>query len=182
MARAALLVTFLFLTAGCLGATKGDPVVEEPDKLVFDEEWAEKALPFGEDHDHKNAAQHNFSTPNFKVLGWNPLISSHYGTSAGGYLCGDSADKGSRRISVVHGLSTDVALIIVDVTDPAKPQVLGELTMPNGGARDVAVTPDGKYVVLGTVGPKQAEKGGPPIRMMDADNVATWNSPCNAGP
>jgi hypothetical protein len=189
MARIAFLVPFVLVFAGCLG-TIGHPdqkalhrggAAELQHKLLFDPEWAEKAVPYGDTHNHKDATQHNFSTPNFNVLGWNPLISTRYGSSAGGYLCGDSADKGPRRLSVVHGLGTDVALIIVDVTDATKPQVVGELDMPTGGARDVAITPDGRYVVLGTVGPKQPEKGNP-IPPVHRDNVATWRSACNDGP
>jgi hypothetical protein len=182
MVRAPLLVALFLMTAGCLGATSPKiGTVDEAKALVFDEHWAELALPYGEDHDHKNAAQHNHSTPNFELLGWNPLVTDHYGTSAGGYLCGDSADRGSRRLSVVHGLGTDVALVVVDVTDPRNPQKLGELAMPNTGARDVAITPDGRYVLLGTTGAKQSEKN-PPIASGQAPAFATWDSPCNDGP
>src|SRR5688572_6993973 len=114
--------------------------------LEFRDDWAERAVPYS-DHDHHAPEEHQgLSTPNFEELGWDPLISEYYGRSAGGYLCGDSVDNGDRRLAAVHGISTDIAFELVDVTDATKPTVLGEFIMPRGASRDVALTPDGNFV------------------------------------
>jgi hypothetical protein len=178
-ARVSLAVCAVLVLGGCLGGPKGGKLPADARALTFDPNWAELAVPFGDGHDHKDPASHNHSTPNFKVAGWNPLLSTHYGTTPGGHLCGDSADGGSRRYSAVQGAG-DVGFILVDVTDGSRPQVVGEFVTPTSTTRDVALTPDGKYVVLGQSTPHAPEKGvpGAPI----AVGSATWRSQCNDGP
>ena len=174
------LVGALLLT-GCLNG----PTNPLSDKdvgaiLAFDPDWDEVALPQGDGHNHHDGVQHqNRSTPNFKLLGWNPLESVHYGHSRGGYLCGDAAGNAEKRYGVVHGLGTDIAFILVDVTDPAKPTVLGELAMPYAPARDVAITPDLRYIVIGSSAPRQPDK---PVPTAADALYAEWRSPCNDGP
>lgn len=167
------------LVAGCLG--KGPTLDPKGDALAsIDFEWAERALPFGEGHDHFNRTQHQgLSTANFETRGWNPLSTDHYGKPTGGNLCGDATQAGDRRYAVVHGFGSDVAFILVDVTNATNPQVVGELALPWTGARDVAITPDARYVVAGTAGAvRQPEK----LPLASATPGPTWNSPCNKGP
>jgi hypothetical protein len=136
--------------AGCLSdLAEGDgPDEAAGERLTFRADWAEHALPYS-DHDHHDAAQHQgLSTPNFKELGWDPLLTDYYGRSAGGYLCGDSVDTGERRLAAVHGYGTDVAFVLVDVTDGSAPKVVGEFIMPRAASRDVAITPDGNHVAI----------------------------------
>ncbi len=175
IATLALLTTAAL--AGCLAGDDGAPTGDgDGVTSTFHPEWAEHAVPFGEDHDHFDPAQHqNLSTPNFEVLGWNPLVSDHYGATAGGHLCGDATDAGDRRLAAVHSLQGDVAFVLVDVTDPAAPTVLGEFVTPMSGSRDIAITADGRHVVIAGTGPKQAEEGGP----VDADvPTAIWRDAC----
>lgn len=179
--------------AGCLdddgSATNGAP------PLQFRNDWAEVALPYG-DHDHYDPAQHRgLSTPNFQELGWDPLISEHYGRSAGGYLCGDSVVTGDRRLAAVHGIDTDVAFELVDVTDGSNPEVLGEFVLPRSASRDVALTPDGNHVAVAISDPDAGEANFfaqfgvstasfPDAReqALAAAGNAFWRSPCNDGP
>ena len=117
---AALLVAAL--VAGCLSPQE-TPTDEVPPDVPAD--WAALAVPF-EVHDHYDPLQHQgLSTDNFQELGWDPLVSGHYGRTAGGHLCGHSVDAGERRLGVVHGLGTDVAFVLVDVTDPPPPRPSG---------------------------------------------------------
>ena len=107
---------------------------------------------FGDDHDHRDWSQHvNMSTPNFELLGYDPLATDFYGgKSAGTYFCGGNATTAEgREITVITSLFSDVAFVIVDVTDPTRPTKLGEYVLEGVTHYDVDVTEDGKYVVLG---------------------------------
>lgn len=184
MSRTALLAAAL-LFAGCL--SNGGP--HKPADVSFHAEWSQLALPFGDDHDHANAAQHSgLTTPNFEVLGHDPLISEYYGQNAGGYICGDArATPDGRRIAAVESRS-NVGFALADVTDPAAPYWLGELVMENTYVYDLAVVPDGQHVVLVT---RQSTLDGvgniPPFAPDDAHRRAaetdapprmTWDTPC----
>jgi hypothetical protein len=153
------------LLAGCLAASPA------ASGLKFDPRWAEHALVGGEGHDHANATQHlNLSTPNFQVLGHDPMFSPFYGQAAGGTLCGDAAQgPDGRRIAAVESRSK-VGFALADVTDGAHPKWLGEVVMENTHVYDVAVVPDGRHVVLVTSGLENLPVR-PPVR-------AEWRTPC----
>ncbi len=147
-----LLATATF--AGCVDEGKeGDD--DAAGTLSFLADWHEQALVSGEGHDHADRTQHlDLTTPNFEILGHDPLISDHYGTTAYGYLCGDAqATVDGRRLAAVESRS-DVGFAIADVTDPLAPQWLGELVMQYTYVYDLAVVPDGKHVVLVTSEPQ----------------------------
>jgi hypothetical protein len=95
-------------------------------------------------------AHANLTTPNFHVLGYDPLLVPSQGNkSAGGYLCGEVAQRADgRKLAVVNSYTTDVAFVLVDVTDAAHPTPVGEYLVRGTHAYDVAMTPDGKHVVV----------------------------------
>jgi hypothetical protein len=113
--------------------------------------WWSRAVPAGEGHKHADPLQHqNLSTPNFQVLGWDPLVSGSLGTTATGMGCGGTGEtKEGRRIAVVHSISSEVAFVVADVTDPAHPKYLGDFYMPNAIVWDATVTPDGLHAIVG---------------------------------
>src|SRR5258708_6892715 len=101
--RALLLAGLLAvgLLAGCIA----------PTVPVRDPAWAVHAI-FGHalpadtggevprEHDHTNRSQHQgFSTPNFELLGHDPLLSPYFGATAGTGYCGDvsEAKPGARQ-------------------------------------------------------------------------------------
>lgn len=149
--RSALVVLVMLLTlvAGCIG--DNDQGTDDTVTTTFLSDWSERALPYSGDHDHADPKHHqNLTTPNFEILGHDPLISPHYGTTPFGYLCGDAGETlDGRRLAVVESRS-DVGFAIADITDPYAPQWLGELVMPRTYVYDLAVVPDGKHVVLVT--------------------------------
>lgn len=183
--------------AGCLNGNTDDGASTQ--LLTFPGDWSEQALAFAGNHNHANATQHaGLSTPNFNILGHDPLFSPHYGTTPYGYLCGDAATTiDGRRLAVVESRS-DVGFAIADVTDPIAPQWLGELIMPRTYVYDLAVVPDGRHAVLVTAdtkntvptlpvadargprqaGPAQLQIGSTP----DTENGRTpemlWRTPC----
>ena len=178
---------------GCLdgGDDAGDDGPGGPGvPLTFREDWAEHALQ--SDHDHYVPDEHqDLSTPNFQELGWDPLISEYYGRSAGGYLCGDAVDTGERRLAAVHGINTDVAFELVDVTNATQPTVLGEFIMPRGASRDVALTPDGNFVAVAITDPDAGPMpaaladfmaAAPDVGLARSSGQAMWRSSCNDGP
>ncbi len=120
-------------------------------KAPIQDNWAELLFIFGEGHDHKNFTHHReLTTPNFKVVGHNPLDTDYHGTPSGGYFCSDVSAKDGRALSVVHSWTSDVAFIISDVTDPMNPEKVGELAMANTHVYDLAISPDQRWVFLAT--------------------------------
>lgn len=121
--------------------------------IGFHPEWFELALPNGDEHNHRDLAQHtNLSTANFDVVGWDPLVTQYHGKAAGGYFCGDvSPKKGEQQLAVVHSWVSDVGFILLDISDPAEPRMLSEFLLENSHVYDLAITEDQGYVLLGTI-------------------------------
>jgi hypothetical protein len=181
---AALLVAAMLL-AGC-ASSDGDRDADLTP--VPSPSWATDALFLGADpeatdfvpdHDHNDRLIHQgFSTPNFELLGHDPLLSSYYRASAGTAWCGDVAKAGERRLAVVHSFSTDVALSVIDVTDPTLPTMVGELVLPYDFTYDVAIFEDGKYATLAG-NPDLATD--PPEGLLPNGNLpwaGTWRDAC----
>lgn len=138
--------------AGCLADPAPGPTGEGPETAAAaSADWARRALPYGSGHDHTDLAQHaGLTTPNFEVLGWDPLVTDEHGTTSGGYFCGGVGAAGERRIAFVNSFTTDVAFVAADVTDPARPEKIGELVLPRTHVYDMDVTPDAAFVLLAT--------------------------------
>lgn len=155
---ASLTIAAALLLSGCAQPEAGSDAVTklggvQRDALSVPEvraDWYEAALPFGTGHNHRDWEQHkDLSTPNFQVVGYDPLITDYYGTSPDGMACGEArTGPDGRRLAVVHSFYTDVAFVLFDVTDPTKPTKIGELAMANTHVYDVSITPDHKYVLL----------------------------------
>jgi hypothetical protein len=120
----------------------------------MDTSWAAKAIPpNGTNHDHRNWMDHvGLSTPNFHELGYEPLATSAYGNkTAGGYFCGGTATtKDGRKLDVISSYDTNVAFVLVDVTNPNHPVKVGEYQIDGTTHYDVDITPDGRHVLIGS--------------------------------
>jgi hypothetical protein len=164
--RVAIVLTLVLAVAGCLtdAGPEADPAsTQAPDVDDTTRQaqqasvapnatsgWAERALPDGPDHDHMDAGDHRQrSTPNMQVRGYDPLVTDHHDATSGDYYCGGKAELDDKTITVTHSFETDVALVVVDVSDPANPEKIGELALPNTHVWDVSVTDDGSYAILG---------------------------------
>lgn len=150
--RFPLLAALFLLAAGCVAPNTGTDDDGTPGEPIGDASWPSKIIVFGEGHDHRDWSQHvNMSTPNFQTLGYDPLNTEFYGDkSAGTYFCGGNATlEDGREITVISSLFSDVAFVVVDVTDPTKPTKLGEYVMEGVTHYDVDVSADGRYVVIG---------------------------------
>ncbi|MFA5861378.1 MAG: hypothetical protein WDA16_06740 [Candidatus Thermoplasmatota archaeon] len=139
------------LAAGCATPPTSNVNAASIDPETGLPEWVVRGVPAGEDHDHDDPMQHlGLSTPNFHEVGWDPLITDRYGTSATGMGCGGTGvTKEGRKLALVHTIATEVSLIVADITDPAHPQKLGEYLMPNAVIWDATITPDGKHALVG---------------------------------
>ncbi|HEX9816066.1 MAG TPA: hypothetical protein VGB18_03715 [Candidatus Thermoplasmatota archaeon] len=164
------------------GGTRG---LRAPGLVTYDpaipSDWFEIALPTGSEHNHRDASHHeNLSTLNFNIVGYNPLITDYYGRTAGDYFCGDQRELDGRRLSVVHSWGSDVAFVLADVTDPTKPEKIGELAMANTQVYDVSLTPDLNFVVMSTSpfdsGPDAPE--GVPPRESPTAPWGMWTDAC----
>lgn len=121
-------------------------------------EWWVNSIPSSltdEKHDHADRAQHaNLSTPNFEVLGWDPLVTQTYGTTLTGMGCGGTVTReDGMRLAVVHSISTDVSFVVADVTDPMAPRMVGEFYLPNAVVWDADISADGMHVLIGAYPP-----------------------------
>lgn len=169
-----LVATFV---AGCVS------VPQPPDATAtlgaIDASWAVRALPTGSGHDHHDPAQHKgLSTPNFEVVGWNELPTDAFqNKTAGGWSCGEAGTtKDGRRLAVVNSFTSEVMFVVVDVTDPAHPEKIGELVMPEGHAYDAAMTPDGTHVLIAQNNVRKGALGLPALPL--AARAPVFRSAC----
>ncbi|HEX9817022.1 MAG TPA: hypothetical protein VGB18_08580 [Candidatus Thermoplasmatota archaeon] len=171
-------IVLAVLLGGCLAGTEPPPVDDE-----YPTAWSELALPFGDDHDHFDYAQHqNLTTPNFKIIGYDPLLSSTVAGTVGGHHCGDAQDMpDGRRIAAVEARYLG-GFSIADVTDPSAPKWLGEFVMRQTRVYDVGVVPDGKHVLLVTTSqnPYAAIPGIPPALppLAGRETGIDWKDAC----
>jgi hypothetical protein len=144
----------LLLMAGCLGDGGDGDGTPTPPVGAVDAAWAARAVTnqgTDDDHDHSDPVQHEgFTTPNFEILGYDALVTQYHGRPAGGYYCGTVAQTEDRTIAVYHSFTTDVALVVIDLSDPANPELVGELVLPLTHVYDATVTEDGLFAVLAT--------------------------------
>lgn len=143
--------------AGCLGeetAPTNDTPAEVEQPRVPDA-WWEDAIPWGEDHEHANRSHHaNLTTPNFEVVGYDPLVSDALGTTPTGMGCGGQAeDEAGRELALVHTFDTEVAFVVADVSDPENPVKLGEYLLPNVHVWDATMSADGEHALIGAYPP-----------------------------
>lgn len=189
VAGALAAVALLSILAGCTTpAPAGNVAEREP-------QWALDAI-FGKgydreepgrvpDHDHGNRSLHmGLSTPNFELVGHTELNSTYFGRPAGTAFCGDvsAPGDGTRQIAVVDSHSTDVALVVIDVTDRKAPVVLGELVLPYVFTYDSAVFADGQYAVIAANPDYKNDQGKPfPTATGAADEIPftpMWRDAC----
>ncbi len=152
-----IFVMLLGLVAGCLQSPDEDDDGEDGPPAVSPR-WVENALPYGDGHDHASVQEHaGLSTPNFHLKGWDPLVTDHHGDTSGDYFCG-GLSRGEQELAVVNSFNTDVAFVLVDVTDPQAPEPLGEFILKRAHTYDVDITPDGDFVVIATNPDPDAEE------------------------
>jgi hypothetical protein len=74
-------------------------------------------------------------------------------------------EREGRRLAVTHSFVSDVAFVLVDVTDSSKPQKVGEYVLTNTHVYDLGLTPDQRFVLLATdTGGQGEEKEAPNLR------------------
>lgn len=139
--------------AGCLQADVDDGGSVTSPSVVVGDDWWVGSVPSSlthDDHDHSDHADHvGLTTPNFEILGWDPLVTEQHNQTVPGMMCGGVAHQGERRLSVVHSITNDMAILVADVTDPKAPFMVGEFYMPNGVTWDADITADGRHAVAG---------------------------------
>ncbi len=146
MRWAALLLVFAL--AGCFGSVDQEPAPEPTQQPVRDPDWAVRAIPL--DHDHTDRSLHmGLSSPNWQVVGRDQLATDYHGAPSGGYYCGE-VSSGETKLAVVNSFTSNTAIVIMDVTDPANPMKVGELILENAHVYDSAITDDGQYAILAT--------------------------------
>lgn len=165
----------LLLLSGCIGGANDDdgPPATPPVGATGDG-WAARAVTnqgTDDKHDHGDPTQHEgFTTANFEILGYDPLVTDYHGRPSGGTYCGNVAETEDRTIAVYHSFTTNVVLQVIDLSNVTDPELVGELVMPLTHVYDASVTADGRYAVLATT-PKTSVPENPPTFI---DGVATY--------
>jgi hypothetical protein len=160
--------------------------------------WVVRGVPAGPEHDHNDPGEHaGLSTPNFQVVGWDPLVTDRYHATANGMGCGGTGQtQTGRKLAVVQSISTEVSIVVADITNPAHPFKLGEYLMPNAVIWDATITPDGQHAIIGAYPPVFGSRGvvlPPPPGVAPSQTVGApplqilWRDACtgeekNAGP
>lgn len=151
------LLVLSLVAAGCVAPGSAvDPQAAATGAVA--EDWWANAVPSSvthPDHDHADRAQHaGLTTPNFEVLGWDPLVTQTFGTTLTGMGCGGAVTRtDGMRLAIVHSISTQVSFVVADVTDPAAPKMLGEFYLPNAVVWDADISADGMHVLIGAYPP-----------------------------
>ncbi len=178
-----LLVATLALAAGCIGDDELDPQrTDGDDREALPDAWWEASVPSSatdEDHDHGDHAHHaNLTTPNFEVLGWDPLVTDQHDQTSTGMMCGGATSReDGQRLALVHSIDTDMAFMLADVTDPEDPQRIAEVYMPNAVTWDADLSADGMHAIVPAypVGPFGGEPTLPEADPLDIlDEETTW--------
>lgn len=137
--------------------------------------WWDAALAHDPGHNHFDRAQHNASTSNFQLVARDPLLTDHYGgRGVGMYGCGDSTTRADgRRLAVVDAWEDDLSFVVVDVTDAAHPQKVGEFYAPGTRSWDAALTRDGRFALLAIDSTTRSPQG-----VATADDGIFFRSAC----
>lgn len=162
------------ILAGCIAGPTAQDAPDPGDPI--EPGWAERALNASDEHDHSDPLHHDhMTTPNFEVVGHDPIVSDDYGTTPPGNLCGDAnRTEDGRTLAAVESRG-DVAFTLVDVTRPDDPIRLGELVMRTTYVYDLAVVPDGDHLALITSTPKEPDNG------PTEETGLAWRSGCTGG-
>lgn len=135
MARRLLILVLLL--AGCVGApAPAGTVALDPEELA-----AIIGTPIEQLHDHTDPAQHTGSY-GLSFVAWEPLIPEELGTE--GFA-------GMRIVDDVAYIGTDGAhagFVMVDVSDPREPKLLGQYATPGGASQEAVPSWDGNWVFL----------------------------------
>lgn len=152
------LTAILFAAAGCLTTPDVGPKDTLDGPYAFAEDWWEHVLPSSAtdpDHKHDDRSHHaGLTTPNFATLGWDPLETETFESSATGMGCGGAVTReDGRRLAVVHSIATTVSFVVADITDPEHPVMQGEYYLPNAVVWDADISADGNHVLIGAYPP-----------------------------
>lgn len=155
----AALVLLVMLLAGCTGSGPAPPEPSTP--FLFLDPISRAAS-----HDHADPAQHNL-TLNTTLVGHH-ILTDQDAESSGSHsidLCGDWVVLG-RQTTGQWGVD------IVDVSDPSRPQWVGQYRDPNAqpGDRDVAWSADCNYVFNANGGSQLQNSGVLVINAKDKSN------------
>src|ERR1051325_11175404 len=105
-------------------------------------DWAMRALPNEPDHLHNRSDMHrNLSSANFELLGWDPLARQGSDTMGGGGCGAVNSGQGRKLAVITAAWGNAQGLAVADVTDPAKPQKVGEIISNQFWFRDAEITP-----------------------------------------
>lgn len=148
-------LVLLFAAAPLLAGCLADPLPTATSASAAPEavapNWYEAPLARDAGHDHRALDQHHdMSTPNFRLLGHDPLATRDAGGRyVGSWGCGETGETAEgRRLAILDGFGRD-ATVIADVTDASAPFKVGEIVIDGVTAYDDALAPDGRWAIVG---------------------------------
>ncbi|HWG90386.1 MAG TPA: hypothetical protein VNZ52_06000 [Candidatus Thermoplasmatota archaeon] len=170
--RFALLAALTLALAGCITSTdlpQGTAPVPLPERGPFVD-----PIPEDDGHDHADAAQHNFSTPTMEQIGFNILSGEE---TAYSYI-GEMDWRGDLLVVQVLGRGSMPGFVLVNVSDPRNPQVVGRADLPYSYVVDVKFSPDGTRVFAASqAGTSRAPliPGGLDLSYLNRNGVAVFD-------
>lgn len=126
----------MVLLAGCALPAAPDGPVRTPEELA-----ALIGEPVEQLHDHTDASLHTAGF-GMRLVSWSPLIPEEFGEEGFAAL---------RRVGDLVFIGTDGAhagFLIVDVSDPTRPQLVSQYSTPGGASQEAVPTWDGDWVFL----------------------------------
>lgn len=148
-----LLLTSGLVLSGCL--TEDDGVI--PDGVDDASELIGKILelvPLEADHDHSNVTAH-VGAFNIELIAYNGL-----NDQGGDWIYGEADVVG--EFAYVATLSPQGGFVIVDISDPETPSIVGRYIAATTYAADIKVTDDGRWAILGSQGVSNQPEWLPP--------------------
>lgn len=129
------LLALAVLVAGCVSTPTDEPGVDRAAVLPFVD-------PIAEDHDHASFADHALWTPSMHLVAHTTMSDDGKPYS----YVGEMDTWGDLTVVQVLGRGSMPGFVVLNVSDPASPQVVGRAEMPFSYVVDVKFSPDGKSV------------------------------------
>lgn len=137
-----LLVSLSLLAAGCVAAPPGGDGAPQG-------AGASPLVPaFPQEHDHDDAALHNFAS-GMSLVGYHSLVPGSEAGEAGereGWLNSEVIVRGDH--AYVSYFGAPWVLAVVDIRDAATPKLVGTAPLSNAFGMDVAVSADGDWAFV----------------------------------
>jgi hypothetical protein len=127
--------------------------------------------PIVPDHDHSDPAAHALWTESMRKIAYHPL-----GEDGKPFSYIGEMDRHEDLVVVeILGRGSTPGFVLVDVSDPENPDVVGRAEMPDQYVVDVKFSPDGRYVFAGSQNGPEPGLSGSLEMGLATDGLLVWD-------